>query len=579
MERWNVIILNNKKYRVGLLLILALCLLYGYCETQQASAVVYSKNYGVLIGDKNGKYKIYKNLVTLSPKGNLMIDAKRISSKLGLSYSFNNKTKKLRIVNNKNGRVLQFTNKQKTFLYYAGKKAKAKKLTAAYQFYYDVNHKYYVIHIQTLEKLLDYKYFSASKAPYYKSKGYSGGIVVYNKFNKIDNAKINITVPVITPTPIKPIKSTPTAIPTPTLKPQPTPTLTPIPTPLIPSFDMDEITVTQNTVLSKQTTTSFNFAFITDMHYNINDVPILRAINSCKELFKNLPLNFLATGGDNVTNGTKANVLSAYDSLYNNLSGLKVYPINGNHDDNSIFDVNSIKSPISVNYFTPAEQYNKLYSSIEGSVVMDDSGKSLYYYHDEKDAKIRFIHLNAIDIPYIQDNGLLRYNGQWKYAFSNAQLNWVANKALKFSESGWGVVFVAHIPPILWLSYPGDTPVENADVLLGIMQAYKNGTSYVSVATTGDFAQSVNVDYTSQGAGDIIAYIYGHDHEDKHTVVNGITYISTLNASISKDWPNAPAKTVGTVSETAFDLYTIDRATRKISITRFGAGADREYTY
>jgi Calcineurin-like phosphoesterase. len=569
------VIIRKNIYRICLIYILVVCLLLTNFETQQAAATVKSKEYGVLIGDKKGKYKLYNNLVTLSPKGNLMVNAKMVSAKLGLSYSFNNKTKRLKITNKRNGKSIVYTNKQKDFLYYSNKNAKGRKITASYQFYYDVNNKYYVFHIQTLKYLLNYKYFSASDAYYYKALGYTGGVVIYNKYNKINNTKLHIfaqkPTPNPTPTPPPP-KVIPTAVPTPTIKPQPTPTP-------IPAYLTDEINATYNTVLSKQTSTSYNFAFITDMHYYVNDAPVEREIYSCKELFKNIRLNFLALGGDNTSDGIKTNILSANQNLFTALSGLKAYPIKGNHDDNSIYDISYISNPTSVNYLSPSEQYNKLYNNIEGNVVMDDSGKSLYYFHDEKDVKIRFIHLNAVDIPYILDNGKLRYNGQWKYAFSNAQLNWVANKALKFSESGWGVVFIAHIPPIQSLSYVGDLPVENSDVLLGIMQAYKNGTSYTSVPSTGDFAQSVSADYTSQGLGDIIAYLYGHVHEDKHNVVNGITYISTLNASPFQDSVNTPTRTVGTVSETAFDIYTIDRINRKISITRFGAGVDREYTY
>ena len=37
--------------------------------------------------------------------------------------------------------------------------------------------------------------------------------------------------------------------------------------------------------------------------------------------------------------------------------------------------------------------------------------------------------------------------------------------------------------------------------------------------------------------------------------------------------------TFGTDTETSFDIYTINRDTKTIKITRYGAGNDREFSY
>ena len=88
---------------------------------------------------------------------------------------------------------------------------------------------------------------------------------------------------------------------------------------------------------------------------------------------------------------------------------------------------------------------------------------------------------------------------------------------------------------------------------------------------TGEFANA---------KGDLLAWFGGHYHADDLTVVNHVTYVTTIaDCMYVWDIKGAPQKTAGTVSEQAFDVATVDRANRKVNLIRIGDGSDRSFTY
>ena len=65
----------------------------------------------------------------------------------------------------------------------------------------------------------------------------------------------------------------------------------------------------------------------------------------------------------------------------------------------------------------------------------------------------------------------------------------------------------------------------------------------------------------------------GHLHYDNLLYNEGILTVTTLS-SYAQEWaPTSPRREVGTVTETAFDVFSIKD--RTVYITRFGAGEDR----
>ncbi len=232
----------------------------------------------------------------------------------------------------------------------------------------------------------------------------------------------------------------------------------------------------------------------------------------------------------------------------------------------------------------PEEQYDIMFSNLEGIVNFDPVNKhGLYYFYDIPKYKIRFIFLNSIDIPYIPDTVVptaWKYSGQSTYAYSNAQLNWLAHTALKLPANEWKVVFFTHVNPFNEGMIGADNLAHNSQVLLGIIDAFQNGSSYNSIPSTGDFAQSISVDFTAQEKGNVIAFFYGHTHSEQVLTRNGIRYISTWNDCPKKSAsnPDAPARSIGTTSEICLNVVTIDAEQNKIFLTKFGAGEDMEIT-
>lgn len=319
-----------------------------------------------------------------------------------------------------------------------------------------------------------------------------------------------------------------------------------------------------------------SFSFFTDPHIieasTFADIETLNYINS------NMDIKFTACCGDNLDNGiTKKIHLATAAKLIDKLEFANYFTVKGNHDDNSIISngVDNIRYTM-----MPQEQYNIMFRRIDGIVKFDKLNREgMYYYYDMPEYKIRAIFLNSIDIPYIQnpDNrDAWKYDGQNTYAYSNAQLNWLAHTALKIPNGEWQVMFFTHVNPFPEEMIGADNLVHNGNVMLEIIESFKQGTKYTSMPTTGDFSQSVSVDFSAKGLGTVIAFFYGHTHSEQVLIRNGIKYISTWNDVPRKSLsnPNAPTREIGTTSEICLNIVTVNFNLNKIFITKVGVGND-----
>jgi hypothetical protein len=321
---------------------------------------------------------------------------------------------------------------------------------------------------------------------------------------------------------------------------------------------------------------TMSFSFFTDSH--ITETSTFADIETLNYINNNMDIKFTACCGDNLDNGiTKEIHLNTAKKLIDKLSFDNYFTVKGNHDDNSIIS-NGIDN---VRYtMIPQEQYNIMFKRLEGSVQFDELNKeSMYYYYYMPEYKVRAIFLNSIDIPYMQnqDNeAAWKYDGQNTYAYSNAQLNWLANTALKIPDNEWKVMFFTHVNPFPEGMIGADNLVHNGTVMLKIIDSFKQGTKYKSMPTIGEFGQSVAVDFSSQGSGKIIAFFYGHTHSEQVLTRNRVKYISTWNDVPKKSLsnPNAPAREIGTTSEICLNIITVNFNLNKIFITKIGVGDD-----
>lgn len=83
-----------------------------------------------------------------------------------------------------------------------------------------------------------------------------------------------------------------------------------------------------------------------------------------------------------------------------------------------------------------------------------------------------------------------------------------------------------------------------------------------------------------------IAIFAGHVHFDGYyqysvNAYNGYIYViaTTCDAYGNQPKGSSATRTPKTVNEQAFDIISINKADRLITITRIGAGSDRAFTY
>ena len=184
-----------------------------------------------------------------------------------------------------------------------------------------------------------------------------------------------------------------------------------------------------------------------------------------------------------------------------------------------------------------------------------------YYYIDNDFIGCRIIVLDA------DDYGTLRRG----WGFSDQQITWFGATLTAAKAKGYPVLIFAHMPPTNNLM-----PTES-------------GTPYQIEASGGAGILNALSAFTS-GGGTVLAYIYGHVHWDNYynDTSNGVKYIScTCDLPVQENvqqyapiWGSAvaPARTIGTATEYAFDVYVVNKNTGAIKTFRYGAGSDRTFS-
>ena len=91
---------------------------------------------------------------------------------------------------------------------------------------------------------------------------------------------------------------------------------------------------------------------------------------------------------------------------------------------------------------------------------------------------MRFLVLNSVWCPYGEDeSGAALYPRQNRYGFGQAQLDWVAETGLRFSEPGWALVVVTHVP----VHEDQEGKFRDHTLLTGMLNAFATGGAYQGV--------------------------------------------------------------------------------------------------
>lgn len=254
--------------------------------------------------------------------------------------------------------------------------------------------------------------------------------------------------------------------------------------------------------------------------------------------------------------------------------------------------------------FTADEVYDFIGSKSDGVKPTGADLNRCYGYLDFAEHKIRVIYLNTNDCKDgIANGAVTKDNYGYLEMISPTQFRWVADVALKFNESGWGVVFVSHHP--LDYGYGWFTK------FLQMLEAYDSGTNitlylaeYIKDGTTVGHNETFNFASMTNRA-EIICNIHGHNHNCAESKISSDDTVdpwlwrfcvpnmcaNRYNESATNesrkymgefDENGTPVywyKETGNAKATSFNVISIDRTNKMIYAYIFGAGKDRVMYY
>lgn len=339
---------------------------------------------------------------------------------------------------------------------------------------------------------------------------------------------------------------------------------------------------------------AFQFVWFSDMH-GVNGYPNTNGAGTSGQtgigkvsgyLCDRFDIPFVATSGDIMSQESHTAVQKVYDeysSIRDVLSGIpteKLLAVRGNHDGSWGAASDGIYY---LKHIGTGEIYNQIYrrQALDRQRVF--GGDGTYFYADSVPGKVRFILLNSnTDGDGSMDaSGNAVYNSQKVSVYGTEQLAWLGDCALHM-PTGWTAVIMAHQPI---------STSEDGALLAGILEAYRTRKTYSgtvniqhdywgkSVSDNTYKTVTADVDFT-EATGEVAAFFHGHVHKDTmDTATYSFPSISITTAGGDVRDENPAQRTPGTATETALDVVTVDRAARRIYLTRFGVGSDRVCSY
>ena len=322
----------------------------------------------------------------------------------------------------------------------------------------------------------------------------------------------------------------------------------------VASYFSEEIATTIASVKAKQTEPCLTFALWTDAHYgSVDTVTFPNTVKNFKAVAKQIRYDGILCLGD-MTDGDKSKTVTA-ERLMNimnlqRLCKVPVYFTAGNHDDNAYGSTS--------NYYTLPEMFTNYYSLCDNTVMHDLDNSATNFYKDFDQFKIRLISLNACN----SDTGSAPH-----YKYSGTTTTWFTSVMGSVPE-GYMVILISHLSPYSSHNWNETVPSNPSAVKTAI-------TSFI------------------EGGGDFVMFI-GHGHVDfefTSPYLEIATHCNKRNTetedfiTVSGDDHKMPSgargwkRTAGTATEDCWDTVVIKPGSRTISMIRFGAGEDREYTY
>ena len=131
-----------------------------------------------------------------------------------------------------------------------------------------------------------------------------------------------------------------------------------------PSYIKKTVDEAIEKIQSYQVRNSITFGFMADIHYSKthnHDIRTKRLMNAYSEIKKRVNVDMLILGGDYTNDGHKNYKITNYRELRAHLNNEPYLPVNGNHDDNSIWDL-YINADVSTHHIPTEEMYTLFYN-------------------------------------------------------------------------------------------------------------------------------------------------------------------------------------------------------------------------
>ena len=293
------------------------------------------------------------------------------------------------------------------------------------------------------------------------------------------------------------------------------------------------------------------FIFITDIHYNgYNNAKHSKSLMTriCREVSS---VKHVVHGGDLVNTGTSytkediiRNLNVAADYIRPD-AHVRYHSVFGNHDTGEDYP-GGVKLPAKLT----ADEYAVAASAgLSYADEVYDPLNCTQYYFDDSD--IRFIVLNA----NLRELTGETYTNTWRFLARSL-----------ISADNKTIVVINHIIRGSNNNLPPFT-----QTIFDALDAYNARESFTYSGAAFDF---------SGASGRAAIVIGGHLHKDEDlTTTGGIPVVIVTTDNAGAELPSGIERTIGTTSEQAFDVFSVDTAGRKVYATRIGAGNDRIYEF
>ena len=354
----------------------------------------------------------------------------------------------------------------------------------------------------------------------------------------------------------------------------------------VASSDFDTLYAVARKIQNYQSPTTLTCSLMSDTHYEDDKHNAERCLATARTMGlmeSYMKQDFIGNLGDmipgDVAVETSRKYMAKLAQATNQNAKCPVFYARGNHDDNGWYSGGGMGGTYQTDeLMNDVEWYQAIFGISAKDLVIDENRPNGGYgYFDHEASKIRVFVLNTEDLPYIvEDDGSYRYSSYNGHAFSNEQINFVAN-ALYFADkdepSEWAALFMSHVP-LDTTNDDGyrfgikDALIRGHEYFMAVIGAYRKGSVF-SASGSGynaslgdvseDFSVSVNVDYTEKGGGDVIAFVSGHTHTDNFSSLVG------WEQSLSRGYAY-----LGLMGSTSFANFIFDRTNNRICSVKFG---------